>query len=115
MAAKDRAFIKGQRYTVLSYRAKLTLAGRRSLGKLLGLISAWPRPTCSRKRSATLGLSPGRLGAPVSTLEVSRRHSLHESVELSPGSGATVLIPPISCHIVRHNLMCFPEVVTPFC
>jgi transposase len=35
VAAKDRAFIKGQRYTLLSHRANLTLAGRRSLRKLL--------------------------------------------------------------------------------
>ncbi|MEK7237594.1 MAG: ISL3 family transposase, partial [Nitrospirota bacterium] len=35
VTAKDRAFIKGQRYTLLSHRANLTLAGRRSLRKLL--------------------------------------------------------------------------------
>lgn len=35
VAMKDRAFIKGQRYTLLSHRANLTLAGRRSLQKLL--------------------------------------------------------------------------------
>ena len=35
VAAKDRAFITGQRYTLLSHRANLTLAGRRSLQKLL--------------------------------------------------------------------------------
>ena len=35
VALKDRAFIKGQRYTLLSHRANLTLAGRRSLRKLL--------------------------------------------------------------------------------
>ena len=35
VAAKDRAFIKGQRYPLLSHRANLTLAGRRSLQKLL--------------------------------------------------------------------------------
>jgi transposase len=34
-AAKDRAYIKGQRSTVLSHRANLTLEGRRSLRKLL--------------------------------------------------------------------------------
>ncbi len=35
VAAKDRAFIKGQRDTLRSHRANLTLAGRRSLQKLL--------------------------------------------------------------------------------
>jgi transposase len=35
VAAKDRVFIKGQRYTLLSHRAHLALAGRRSLRKLL--------------------------------------------------------------------------------
>lgn len=35
VAMKDRAFIKGQRYTVLSHRANLTLAVRRSSQKLL--------------------------------------------------------------------------------
>ena len=35
VALKDRAFIKGQRDTLLSHRANLTLAGRRSLRKLL--------------------------------------------------------------------------------
>ncbi len=35
IAAKDRAFIKGQRYTLLSHRANLTLEARRSLRKPL--------------------------------------------------------------------------------
>lgn len=35
VATKDRAFITGQRYTLVSHRANLTLAGRRSLEKLL--------------------------------------------------------------------------------
>jgi len=35
LAAKDRAFIKGQRYTLLSHREHLSLDGRRSLAKLL--------------------------------------------------------------------------------
>lgn len=35
VAAKDRAFIKGHRYTLLSYRTTLTWASRRSLRKLL--------------------------------------------------------------------------------
>jgi hypothetical protein len=34
-AAKDRAFIKGQRSTLLSHREHLSLNGRRSLAKLL--------------------------------------------------------------------------------
>jgi len=65
VAMKDRAFIKGQRYTLLSHRANLTLAGRRSLRKLLQANSDWPPPTCSRRSSANSGLSPGRLGPPV--------------------------------------------------
>jgi len=35
LAAKDRVFIKGQRYTLLSHRENLSLDGRRSLAKLL--------------------------------------------------------------------------------
>ena len=35
LAAKDRAFIKGQRDTLLSHREHLSLDGRRSLAKLL--------------------------------------------------------------------------------
>jgi transposase len=35
LAAKDRAFIKGPRYTLLSHREHLSLDGRRSLAKLL--------------------------------------------------------------------------------
>ena len=35
LAAKDRAFIKGQRYTLLSHRENLSLDGRSSLAKLL--------------------------------------------------------------------------------
>src|SRR5665811_1076811 len=35
LAGKDRQFIKGQKYTLLSNRANLTLDGRRSLAKLL--------------------------------------------------------------------------------
>jgi transposase len=35
LAEKDRSFIKGQKYTLLSRRANLTLEGRRALSKLL--------------------------------------------------------------------------------
>jgi len=35
LAGKDRQFVKGQKYTLLSNRANLTLDGRRSLAKLL--------------------------------------------------------------------------------
>src|SRR6266851_346340 len=35
LSGKDRRFIKGQKYTLLSRRANLTLAGRQSLKKLL--------------------------------------------------------------------------------
>jgi transposase len=35
LAGKDRQFIKGQKYTLLSHRANLTLNGQRSLAKLL--------------------------------------------------------------------------------
>ena len=35
LAGKDRRFIKGQKYTLLSNRANLTLDGRRALAKLL--------------------------------------------------------------------------------
>src|ERR1035438_928750 len=35
LTGKSRAFIKGQKYTLLSNRANLTLNGRRSLAKLL--------------------------------------------------------------------------------
>ena len=35
LAAKDRRFIKGQKYTLLSHRENLTLDGRRALKKLL--------------------------------------------------------------------------------
>jgi transposase len=35
LAGKDRRFIKGQKYTLLSHRANLTLDGRRALKKLL--------------------------------------------------------------------------------
>jgi transposase len=36
LSGKDRAYIKGQKYTLLSNRENLTLDGRRSLKKLLG-------------------------------------------------------------------------------
>jgi transposase len=35
LAGKDRRFIQGQKYTLLSHRANLTLDGRRALAKLL--------------------------------------------------------------------------------
>lgn len=35
LAGRDRSFIKGQKYTLLSNRANLTLDGRKALGKLL--------------------------------------------------------------------------------
>ena len=55
VAAKDRAFIKGQRYTLLSHWANLTLAGRDRSGSCCGPTSDWPRPTCSRSRSGNSG------------------------------------------------------------
>ena len=36
LTGKDRRFIKGQKYTLLSHRENLTLEGRQSLRKLLG-------------------------------------------------------------------------------
>ncbi len=36
LTEKDRSFIKGQKYTLLSRKANLTLEGRRALNKLLG-------------------------------------------------------------------------------
>ncbi len=36
LAPKDRSFIKGQKYTLLSRKANLTIEGRRALNKLLG-------------------------------------------------------------------------------
>jgi len=36
LAEQDRSFIKGQKYTLLSRKANLTLEGRRALSKLLG-------------------------------------------------------------------------------
>lgn len=36
LVGKDRSFIKGQKYTLLSHRENLTLDGRRALKKLLG-------------------------------------------------------------------------------
>jgi len=35
LSGKDRAYIKGQKYTLLSHRENLTLDGRKALGKLL--------------------------------------------------------------------------------
>lgn len=48
-AAKDRAFIEGQRYTLLSHRATLTTVDRRSLQKLLDPTIGWQPPTCQKK------------------------------------------------------------------
>ena len=36
LAEKDRSFIKGQKYTLLSRKANLTLEGRRAFNKLRG-------------------------------------------------------------------------------
>ena len=36
LAGKDRSYIKGQKYTLLSNRENLTLDGRKALKKLLG-------------------------------------------------------------------------------
>jgi transposase len=49
VAEKDRAFIKGQRYTLLSHRANLTLAGRWLLRKVLRANKRFSRTfSCSR-------------------------------------------------------------------
>jgi hypothetical protein len=55
VAAKDRTFIKGQRYTLLSHRANLTLAGRAPCTSCCAPTNAWRRPTCSRKNSVNSG------------------------------------------------------------
>jgi transposase len=66
VAAKDRAFIMGQRYTFLAHRANLTLAGRQSLKKLLRANDRLATPYPAERRVlATVGLPTGRVGATV--------------------------------------------------
>ena len=66
VAMKDRAFIKGQRYTLLSHRANLTLAERPLASEAApGQQATGHRLPAQGGVRPTLGLSPGRLGPPV--------------------------------------------------
>ena len=65
VAAKDRAFIKGQRDTRLSHRANLTLAGRRSLRTLLRANTRLATAYLLKEEFGQLWASPRRLGPSV--------------------------------------------------
>ena len=62
LAGKDRAFIKGQRYTLLSHRENLSLDGRRSLPSCSRPTSGSTPPTCSKSPSASSGTTRPRAG-----------------------------------------------------
>ena len=55
VAAKDRAFIKGQRYTLLSTVPISHWPAAARFGSCCGPTSAWPPPTCSRRSSGNSG------------------------------------------------------------
>jgi transposase len=55
LSGKDRTYIKGQRYTLLSNRENLTLRGREALTKLLAANKRLNTPTCSRSPSGSCG------------------------------------------------------------
>ncbi|RPH74977.1 MAG: ISL3 family transposase [Nitrospiraceae bacterium] len=86
-AAKDRAFLKGQRYTRLSHRANLTLAGRRALRKLLRANKRLPRPTCSRRSLANSGPIAGKAG-------LARSSPAGKNSSSGNGSGPSRSLPP---------------------
>ncbi len=62
LAAKDRSFIKGRKYTLLSRKANLTLEGRRALTKLLDANKRLHTAICSRKPSASYGRIRPKVG-----------------------------------------------------
>jgi len=62
LSGKDRSFIKGQKYTLLSNRANLSLDGKRSLHKLLKANKRLNTASCSRRRSASCGATGPRRG-----------------------------------------------------
>ena len=62
LSGKDRRFIKGQKYNLLSRHDNLTLEGKRSLKILLAATSASTRHTSSRRPSASSGTTGARAG-----------------------------------------------------
>jgi transposase len=63
LAGRDRRYIKGQKYSLLSRRENLTLESKKALPPTSDAI----RPTCSRRASANSGVTSARFGRGVSS------------------------------------------------
>jgi len=75
LSGKDRRFIKGQKYTLLSRRENLTLEGDRRCGPCCGPTSASTPPTCSRSPSASCGATSTKAGRGASSRTGAHRSS----------------------------------------
>lgn len=62
LTGKERAYIKGQTYTLLSHQDNLTLDGRRALKSCWPQISDCTQPTFSRNPSANSGTTTRKVG-----------------------------------------------------
>jgi len=62
LSGKDRRFIKGQKYTLLSRHENLSLEGKRALRLLLAANKRLNTATCSRRLSASSGTIVTRAG-----------------------------------------------------
>jgi transposase len=74
LSGRDRRFIEGQKYTLLSRRENLSLEGRQSLKTLLAA-SASTRPTCSRSPSVSSGATSEKAGRGASSRTGARASS----------------------------------------
>ncbi len=61
-SGKDRRFIKGQKYTLLSHRKNLSLDGKAALKQLLAANKRLNTAICSRSASASCGTTDAKPG-----------------------------------------------------
>ena len=73
LASRDRSFIKGQKYTLLSHNENLTLNGRSYFRRCFKLISGSTSPICSRNPSGSFGTTNARPGRGASSI-TGKRH-----------------------------------------
>jgi transposase len=66
LSGRDRRYIKGQKYTLLSRKENLTLDGKRALKRLLS-VNGSTRPMFSRRALVSCGAMNGKVGRGVSS------------------------------------------------
>ena len=68
LKGKDRSYIKGQKYTLLSHRENLSLDGKAALKQLLAANKRLNTATCWRKASGSCGTTKAKAGHDASSM-----------------------------------------------